>query len=68
MKLDLIEMLVNFYERNKEQLIVVYDDNVNVRTFTFGNIPDDVKQMKVERFVVVSEKLTIIKVEDVINE
>ena len=68
MKLDLIEMLVNFYERNKEQLIVVYDDNVNVRTFTFGNIPDDVKQMKVERFVVVSEKLTIIKVEGVINE
>ena len=68
MNIDLIEMLVNYYERNANQLIVIYDDNVNVRTFTFGNIPDDVKQMKVERFVVVSEKLTIIKVEGVINE
>ena len=39
-----------------------------VNTFTYGNIPDKVKNMKIERFYVTSEKLTIIKVEGVINE
>ena len=68
MKINLNDMLVNFYDRNMDQLIVIYDDKDNVHSFTFGNIPDHVKHMKVERFVVASEKLTIIKVEGKVNE
>ena len=48
--------------------VVIYDDKDNVNIFTYDNIPDKVKNMKIERFYVVSEKLTIIKVVGVINE
>lgn len=68
MKINLNDILINSYDRNTEQLVVLYDDNDKVHSFTYGNIPDEVKHMKVERFVVASEKLTIIKVEGVINE
>ena len=34
----------------------------------YDNIPDKVKNMKIERFYVNSEKLKIIKVEGIINE
>ena len=51
-----------------KELIVIYDDKDNVNTFTYDNIPDKVKNMKIERFYVASEKLTIIKVVGVINE
>ena len=68
MKINLNDILIHSYDRNMEQLIVIYDDNDNVHTFTCDNISDQVKQMKIERFVVVSEKLVVIKVVGVINE
>ena len=68
MKINLNDILVNSYERNMKELIVIYDNKDNVYTFTYGNIPDKVKNMKIVRFYVASEKLTIIKVEGVINE
>ena len=68
MKINLNDILVNSYDRNTKELIVIYDDKDNVNTFTYDNIPDKVKNMKIERFDVVSEKLIVIKVEGVINE
>ena len=68
MKINLNDILVNSYDRNMKQLIVVYDDNGDFYTFTESNILERVKQMKVERFDIVSEKLIVIKVVGVINE
>ena len=68
MKINLNDILVNSYDRNMKELIVIYDDKDNVETFTDDNIPDHIKHMKIERFYVASDKLTIIKVEGVINE
>ena len=67
MKINLNDILVISYDRNMKELIVIYD-NKDVETFTYDNIPDHIKHMKIERFYVVSEKLTIIKVVGVINE
>ena len=67
MKINLNDILVNSYDRNMEELIVIYDKD-NVETFTYDNIPDHIKHMKIERFYVVSEKLVVIKVVGVINE
>ena len=68
MKINLNDILVNSYDRNMKQLIVIYDDNGDFYAFTESNILERVKYMKVERFFVASEKLTIIKVEGIINE
>ena len=68
MKINLNDILVNSYNRNMKQLIVIYDDNGDFYTFTESNILERVKQMKVERFDIVSEKLIVIKVVGVINE
>ena len=68
MKINLNDILVNSYDRNMKQLIVIYDDNGDFYTFTESNILERVKQMKVERFDIVSEKLIVIKVVCVINE
>ena len=68
MKINLNDILVNSYDRNMKQLIVIYDDNGDFYTFTQSNILERVKQMKVERFDIVSEKLVVIKVVGVINE
>ena len=68
MKINLNDILVNSYDRNKKQLIVIYDDNGDFYTFTESNILERVKNMKVERFDIVSEKLVVIKVEGKINE
>ena len=68
MKINLNDILVNSYDRNMKELIVIYDDKDNVNIFTYGNIPYKVKYMKVERFDIVSEKLIVIKVVGVINE
>ena len=68
MKINLNDILVNSYDRNMKQLIVIYDDNGDFYTFTESNILERVKYMKVERFDVVSEKLVVIKVVGVINE
>ena len=68
MKINLNDILVNSYDRNMKQLIVIYDDNGDFFTFTESNVLERVKQMKVERFDIVSEKLIVIKVVGVINE
>ena len=68
MKINLNDILVNSYDRNTKQLIVIYDDNGDFYTFTESNILERVKYMKVERFDIVSEKLVVIKVVGVINE
>ena len=68
MKINLNDILVNSYDRNMKQLIVIYDDNGDFYTFTESNILERVKYMKVERFDIVSEKLIVIKVVGVINE
>ena len=68
MKINLNDILVNSYDRNMKQLIVIYDDNGDFYTFTESNILERVKFMKVERFDIVSEKLVVIKVVGVINE
>ena len=68
MKINLNDILVNSYDRNMKQLIVIYDDNGDFYTFTESIIPERVKKMKVERFDIVSEKLIVIKVVGVINE
>ena len=68
MKINLNDILINLYDRNKKQLIVIYDDNGDFYTFTQSNILERVKNMKVERFDIVSEKLIVIKVVGVINE
>ena len=68
MKINLNDILVNSYDRNMKQLIVIYDDNGDFYTFTESNILERVKRMKVERFDIVSEKLVVIKVVGVINE
>ena len=67
MKINLNDILVNSYDRNMKQLIVIYDDNGDFYTFTQSNILERVKNMKVERFDIVSEKLIVIKVVGVIN-
>ena len=67
MKINLNDILVNSYDRNMKQLIVIYDDNGDFYTFTQSNILDRVKNMKVERFDIVSEKLIVIKVVGLIN-
>ena len=67
MKINLNDILVNSYDRNMKQLIVIYDDNGDFYTFTESNILERVKQMKVKRFDIVSEKLIVIKVVGVIN-
>ena len=68
MKINLNDILINSYDRNMKQLIVIYDDNGDFYTFTESNILERVKYMKVERFDIVSEKLVVIKVVGVINE
>ena len=68
MKINLNNILINSYDRNMKELIVIYDNKDNVETFTYDNIPDHIKHMKIERFYVASEKLIIIKVVGVINE
>lgn len=50
------------------RLIIFYDNNDNCFSFYEHEIPNSIKQMKIERYLRVSEKLTVIKVEGVINE
>ena len=68
MKINLNDILVNSYDRDMKELIVIYDNKDNVETFRYNNIPDHIKHMKIERIDIVSETLTIIKVVGVINE
>ena len=68
MKIDLNEILLNSQDRNMKEKIVIFDDIGDFYIFKHSNIMERVKQMKVERFEIVSEKLIVMKVEGVINE
>ena len=68
MEIELNEILLNSHNRNMKERIVIFDDKGDYYIFKHSNIMERVKQMKVERFEIVSEKLIVIKVEGVINE
>ena len=44
MKINLNDILVNSYDRNTKQLIVIYDDNGDFYTFTESNILERVNK------------------------
>lgn len=68
MEININEILLNSQDRNMKEKIVIFDDNGDFYIFNHSNIMERVKQMKVERFDVVSEKLIVMKVRGVINE
>ena len=68
MKIELNEILLNSHNRNMKEKIVIFDDIGDFYLFNQSNIMERVKQMKVERFEIVSDKLIVMKVEGVINE
>ena len=68
MEIELNEILLNSQDRNMEERIIIFDDNGDFYIFNHSNIMERIKQMKVDRFEIVSEKLIVIKVEGVINE
>ena len=68
MKIDLNEILNNSKDRNMKERIIIFDDKGDFYIFKHSNIMERVKQMKVDRFEIVSDKLIVIKVRGVINE
>ena len=68
MEININEVLLNSQDRNMKEKIVIFDDNGDFYIFNHSNIMERVKQMKVERFEIVSEKLIVMKVVGVINE
>ena len=51
-----------------KERIIIFDDKGDYYIFKHSNIMERVKQMKVDRFEVVSEKLIVMKVRGVIND
>ena len=68
MEININEILLNSQDRNMKEKIVIFDDNGDFYIFNHSNIMERVKQMKVDRFEIVTDKLIVIKVEGVINE
>ena len=68
MEIELNKILLNSHNRNMKERIIIFDDKGDYYIFKHSNIMERVKQMKVERFEIVSEKLIVMKVEGVINE
>ena len=68
MEIELNEILNNSHNRNMKDRIIIFDDKGDYYIFKHSNIMERIKQMKVDRFEIVSEKLIVIKVEGVINE
>ena len=68
MKIDLNEILLNSQDRNMKERIIIFDDKGDYYIFKHSNIMERVKQMKVDRFEIVSDKLIVLKVEGEINE
>ena len=68
MKIELNEILLNSHNRNMKERIIIFDDKGDYYIFKHSNIMERVKQMKVERFEIVSDKLIVMKVEGEINE
>lgn len=61
-------MKVKLNNDSIERLVILYDDSDECHSFYENEIPERIEQMKVERFLRVSEKLIIVKVKGVINE
>ena len=68
MEININEVINNSHNRNMKEKIVIFDDNGDFYIFNHSNIMERVKQMKVDRFEIVSGKLIVIKVEGEINE
>ena len=68
MEIDLNEILLNSQDRNMKERIIIFDDKGDFYIFNHSNIMERVKQMKVDRFEIVSDKLIVIKVRGVIND
>ena len=68
MEIELNKILLNSHNRNMKERIIIFDDKGDYYIFKHSNIMERVKQMKVERFEIVSEKLIVMKVEGEINE
>ena len=68
MEININEVINNSHNRNMKEKIVIFDDNGDFYIFNHSNIMERVKEMKVERFEIVSEKLIVLKVEGVIND
>ena len=68
MKIELNEILLNSYNRNMQEKIIIFDDIGDFYLFKQSNIMERVKKMQVDRFEIVSDKLIVIKVKGVINE
>ena len=68
MEININERLLNSHNRNMKERIIIFDDKGDYYIFKHSNIMERVKQMKVERFEIVSEKLIVLKVEGEINE
>ena len=68
MKIDLNEILLNSQDRNMKEKIIIFDDNGDFYLFKHSNIMERVKQMEVDRFEIVSDKLIVMKVRGEIND
>ena len=68
MEIELNEILLNSHNRNMKERIIIFDDKGDYYIFKHSNIMERVKQMKVDRFEIVSDKLIVMKVEGEINE
>ena len=68
MEIELNKILLNSHNRNMKERIIIFDDKGDYYIFKHSNIMERVKQMKVERFEIVSDKLIVLKVEGEINE
>ena len=68
MEIELNEILLNSHNRNMKERIIIFDDKGDYYIFKHSNIMERVKQMKVDRFEIVSDKLIVLKVEGEINE
>ena len=68
MEIELNELLLNSHNRNMKERIIIFDDKGDYYIFKHSNIMERIKQMKVDRFEIVSDKLIVLKVEGEINE
>ena len=68
MEININEILLNSHNRNMKERIIIFDDKGDYYIFKHSNIMERIKQMKVDRFEIVREKLIVIKAEGVINE
>ena len=63
MEIELNEILLNSHNRNMKERIIIFDDKGDYYIFKHSNIMERIKQMKVERFEIVSEKLIVMIVQ-----